>query len=367
MENLKYNPGKGYKMVKRQWQTRRVRLARPVAVTGYPARPAPGSRFGVLPRGPLAVAARKTPSRYPASRLMQYRKRKNNPLRRNPPKMSLGGSGTFSNFMLARLPSKRVRSMKLVGAPNFDIQNTANQLVVKEGFQSAGDWSILNLDDVKRVATHVPGLSGTPQVPKRFVLNSCQCEFIITNSSLATAYVDIYDIVRRRDEGVNQNTAGPTGAWITGVNNQELTAGTNGYKVINSLPTDAALFRDYFKVKKRTHVSLSQGSTHRHHVTMKPNYLVDSNLLDNLSGDVTGLTCYTMIVAYGQPASIPSDSGAVVTSAAINIDVIQAKRTKFTYVQDNTVAEYIYDGLSSLTGEQIVSAGAGTIVANAVV
>lgn len=344
---------------------------------------AAGMAAAKLTRSALASKRSKTYTRAPANRLrkyaasktmLMYKKRQN--LRKNRPLPAMGGVGTFSQFKLINRPSKRVTAIKRTAAENFYVFSQAGQMLVKEGYQSASENGHLDFPQLNAIMAQIPPAAGPSSLTKQYIIESCVSEYLLTNSSLATLYVDIYDVVRKRDPGwsARQNddgapTANPVAAWSQGVSDEDVLASPDltAYKNINSLPTDSRLFRDFFRVVKRTHISLAQGSTHRHHVALAPNRLLDNELLSRANGDLKGLTVYTMICAYGQPASIPGTDGqpATVTTAAGALDIVRTSRVKYSWAVDNNVTWFVSDGLSSLAGEQVVSAGAGTIVDNA--
>lgn len=324
---------------------------------------------GVLARAPgtrTYIAGRRAAGSKTATKLLRYRKRKN-PMARKLVKGAQGGQASFSQWMAVNRPSPKVKTMKRVAASNFYVTNEAAQLVVNEGFQSIGAWSFQSTADLKSIALNVPG-GGAGITPRNFVMESCTGEYLITNSTLATMYIDIYDVVRRRDADLNTSSASqnPATAWKIGVDNESAAPGSSNYKNINSLPTDSTLLKDYFKIVQRSHIGLAQGATHRHRVLLKSNKLLNTNLLDTkeTEEDLAGYSVYTMIVAYGQPASIVNEFGTTVTTASGAIDVVKCVRYKYVWVSDTANNFYFTDNLSSLTGEQIVSAGAGQIVPN---
>lgn len=316
------------------------------------------------------VARRRAVGSKTASKLLRYRKRKNDGMRKKVVRGALGGQATFSKWAAANRASPRVRAMKKVGAANFYVTNEAAQLITTEGFQEVGSWAFQSTADLKAIATNVPAPAGIN--PRQYVLESCKAEYMITNSTLATMYIDIYDVVRKRDADLSISNASqnPREAWVIGVDNQFGAPGTNAYKNINSLPTDSRLLKDYFRIVQRSHIGLAQGATHRHHVMLKSNKLIDTNLLDQKEDaeDLAGHAVYTMICIYGQPASVKPEVGpTVVTTAQGAIDVVKAVRYKYTWVQDTSNNFYYTDNLSTLVGETVVSAGAGQFVPNAFV
>lgn len=327
---------------------------------------------GVLARAPgtrTYVARRRALGSKTATKLLRYRKRKN-PMAKRVVKGALGGQASFSQWNASNRASPRVAAMKKVGAANYYVTNEAAQLVCLEGFQEVGAWAFQNTVDLKAIAINVPAGAGI--VPRQFVLQSCKAEYMITNSTLATMYIDIYDVVRRRDAdlSIDVSTQNPREAWVKGVFDETAGADPLAYRNINSLPTDSRLLKDYFKIVQRSHIGLAQGATHKHHVRLQSNKLIDTALLNSKEDteDLAGLAVYTMICVYGQPASIKPEVGpATVTTATGALDIVKAVRYKYTWIQDTANNFYFTDNLSSLAGETIVSAGAGAFVPNAYV
>lgn len=333
---------------------------------------APGGRGrpkSIGPRLPGGAFHSKNAAKVLARAANRRPQRKRNPMVPSPVKSAQGGLPSFSSWGAKHKPSKRVLAMKRVGAPNFRVSNFGFQLQSVEGFQAATNFAYAGIDFLRDIQAQVPNT--TAPAVAQFVLESFRGEFLMTNSSLATQYVDIYDIVRKRDTqaagGPNAvwPTLDPVNAWKYGVSDQstappDLTA----YENINSKPTDSRLFNDYFKIAKRTRIGLVAGATHRHLVTMISNKLIDTELLNKAQGDLAGLTTYTMVVINGQPASISSESGAVVTTAKTALDIVWATRCKYTFVVDNKVLWSVQDNLSSLKGEKITQPSLGAFVDN---
>lgn len=270
----------------------------------------------------------------------------------------------MSRFSLVHPPSARVRSIKQIGATNYWVSNEGLQLRVQEGFQGVQNSTFIGLQDLKQLCTYVQPTAGLQ--PFRFVVESVSGEYVITNSSLATAYVDIYDVCRKRDS-VNDGTLTPYIAWTNGLYWESNGTEAEGSVMINSLPTDSSQFREYFYVKKRTQIALRQGSTHRHQVSLKLNKLFDSLFISGSQGDIAGTSVYTMIVARGQPVSVVKEGSplADVTTASLAIDVVKAQRIKYTWASDRTNNWTATDGLISTAAPQrIVSSGAGMFVDN---
>lgn len=298
------------------------------------------------------------------------KQRKSNPMRRRVVKSQQGGVGSFSKFLLAKRPSSRVRAMKKVSTANYFIQNAGQKILANEGFQGLHSFSYSSQGTLEAILSKVPNTIDAPQnggsQVRKYLLEQVTGEYLITNSTTSTAYVDIYDIVRKRDEGAPEKngfrpTASPTNAWAQGVLDENGGSTPDVELTINSLPTDSQLFKDYFKVVKRSHIAMQQGATHRHMVKLHPNQLVDSSLLDRSTGDLAGLTVYTMIVCYGQPisSSDPESGASATTTSMISLDIVHAARYKYTWVADQSVNFYYDNQLVSLVQENIINVGSG--------
>lgn len=284
------------------------------------------------------------------------------------------GLTSHSRFSVYHPPNRQALARKRVGAPNFYVTNSAQQIVALEGFQAVGVTPWQNNTDMSFMLAKVPQGPTVGSVGTRSIsLESAQCELLFTNSSLASCFVEVYDIARRRDADKTKSpyTADPFSAWSQGVSdNQASVTPTGNITNLKSLPFDSQLFKDWFKVCKRTRFELSQGATHRHSVSIKANRIIDEAVLAYADGDMAGITMYTMFVVYGQPASIPGEGGkppSTVTTATIALDVVSSIRYKFTWVSDPAQTQWFQDNLSTLTGEQIASPGLGDLILNKVV
>lgn len=287
----------------------------------------------------------------------------------------VGGVATNSRFALARRPNRQVQTMKRIGAPSYYNTNGANQIVAQEGFQEASVVAWQGFEDLSYMLNLVPIQGGSTvgfQAPKRYILEETVGELMFTNSSLATCFLEIFDVVRKRDNFradniQNQATANPLLSWRQGIQDNQVT-GTNDYHDLKTSPTDSRIFRDWFKIVRKTRVELRQGALHRHSVLLKPNRVVDSEMINYVGGDAAGFSTYTLFRVYGQPASVINPEGpSIVTTAQIALDYVSSVKYKFSWVSDTTQNQYIVDNLQSLKGEQVVSMGAGQIVPNAIV
>lgn len=353
------------------------RVVSGVAVGARPfARQAVRSALGRWAKSTLAsrgrMASRSAASARTASAL-RYAQRRREPRSERIIKGAQGGPSTTSKYDIVKPSNKIVETIKRASAPQLFITNNAYQVIATQGFQELTTITWQSALDLKQMRNKVQftenPTGGTATV--RYVLDSSLCELLITNSTLATAFVEIYDIARKRDASFTAfpGTSDPGNAWKYGVLAEEPFGSPNTYNDLTSSPFDSLLFKEWFKVLNKTRVEMAQGALHRHHVNIQCNKIIDGAVLSNVDGDPADYVYYTMVVFKGQPASVVPEGGgsADVTTAKIALDIVHSQRYKFFYSAAAPSVHYTLDNLQSLSGEQVISAGAGTIVPNSIV
>lgn len=297
------------------------------------------------------------------------------------------GPGTVSNTRVnyyAR-PSPQVIAIEKVGAANQWTNQYSFRVDNAYGFQ---DICSFNFCDPLRLAQlpqsiAIGGSSGIP--PYRYVLDSVIGSISMANATTAPVELDVYDLVLKRDLPLALNifqngqnfTAGnapyPDVIWkyFIAMNNglpSTTPIGNSAAKNIGASPFDCTVFKEYFKVVKRSHVMLSQGGVHRHQVVQRPNRLLDSTLFNQQNplapdinrslGGIQGLTTYVMVVQRGFPVS-DAESAPTVTTSLGSVCYVQEYRYKYTWVADNIYFTYNGDSLTSPTSAQVINVGSG--------
>lgn len=336
-------------------QLRRIRagLARR---PGRPPMYAPGNPAGLA----AFRAARKVLGRRARGAPVQVARRRRQVALAPQPVRFVGGPESKSNFMLKNKASKQIKVIKKAGAPNVFVTNGSYQSACASGEQQYFSFVWQGTTDLRTINSYMP----TEQAKKfgRYVLESSHNELLLTNQSQATAIVDIYDIVRIRDANQdlsgNQYTFSPPAAWERALQLQS--QNTQTPHILNSLPTDARLLKDYFKIVKRSHLAITQGGVHRHTVMLKPNRMIDAELLNNVDGDMKGVAVYTLVVFYGQPSSYAEGGApAVVSTAPVNINAVGSTRYKYTWVADATYNFFWESNVKPQVPTRILNIGDG--------
>lgn len=261
--------------------------------------------------------------------------------------------------------------MTKVGAIS-NIVNQYQQILSQESGKQV-PYSFAMFDSSQIAATLAQQAAQTR--PTRMLLNGLITEYTMTNFGNAPVEVDIYDIATLRDiytgytfeTGVTTYTPlpYPDAYWRQGINAQGGLANTaNSYFSPGSSPTDSQLFKEWFKVTKRTTVLLPIAGSHRHMVSVKSNRIVDSML----SGDpshlrsLRGVTKWVMVVIKGLP--ILSDVAEVTPSATTStcqLGVVAVQRINYQYVTSNAYTTVVAQTLVSpiKTDQYAYNAGSG--------
>lgn len=321
------------------------------------------------------------------------------------PGMSLGApiqrfQSTVGNLtrstcaIMSQRPSKQVSLMKRVGAPNFYTGQYPLRVDAPYGFQEINSWGLLRTGDLASLQNlPIPQGGSTLNIANRICVQSYVATLTCANASTAPVELEIYDIGLKRDIPTQIAIVGapnavapspsytylagetPTSFWQAGSqmahNEAPVTSGVGGrYRNVAASPFDSALFKDYFYVKKRTQVMLSQGGIHRHTLLGKVNKVIDASLFgqkpvvngagctSNMTAAFKGFTSFVMVVQKGLPVSDASTE-ATVTTSDTHVDYILDWRYKWTYVLDNSYAVYNADGLTSPASGQIINVGNG--------
>lgn len=336
-------------------------------------------------------------------------KRRLNKARKSMPKRqhlqsSLGGL-SIDRFVSVKRPNRLAATIKKVGQPNFINVVYPGVLQVEGGLQGASTWYLNCGNDLRRIwasiqqqyvnkqaSTGAEYVSSAPDPTPgvvsnasfRVVLESATSFLNIANTSGTPANVELYDIVAKRDIGqVPLNFQGqlatgpqligqgslvldPGYAWFLGMANEKTTATgyesaaltePPGYQNLGSTPYQSKLFKDYFKVVRKTNVSLPIGGTHKHYVDLKPNFVFDNDIMAQ-NNVYAGTSFFTMIVASGVPVvKCPGNTGpdyplanfkGDATTSAVSLSIIQQVRYKWTWVEDGReniyFANYINTG-----------------------
>nr|WAE42532.1 MAG: capsid protein [Cressdnaviricota sp.] len=210
----------------------------------------------------------------------------------------------------------------------------------------------------------------------KILLISVTETYRITNTSNSNVFIDIYDIVARRDIGLNPTGVGnaamsPTQAWAQGDIVESATMagnGTNWTTVIGSTPFQSRMFTQLYKITRKTRLNLTNGESAEHVKKTRPNRIWDL-MLDNIAVNTTNtagsgivyprmLSQFTMFVVSGAPGS--TTGGSVVTTTNPIIDVIHTAQYKSAMISSSHTWLGVNNTVSTTGVTNLTAFGAGT-------
>jgi len=271
------------------------------------------------------------------------------------PVVTLSGLQTYSNVFHGS--AKRLkRGLTQLGAPmNYVINKSGSRIpdaTTWSGRQDCiltGQWN--SVQDIMNLSSLVPFLpstaAGGAKLPTRFHVKSLITETTFQNPSSGTLIYDIYDIVAKKDIPQSTVTTGfhnvydPVSAWQSGMINQDTGPVVTNYpdpiNYLGAKPSDSQLFKDYYRVIKKTSLVLQQNATHVHKVTLKIDRNFDLNLIGTqvqyLNG-LAGFTHYTMVVMRGMPTACAGAPPALdTTTVPPSMRWVVSENYQFSYVQ----------------------------------
>nr|WAE42155.1 MAG: capsid protein [Cressdnaviricota sp.] len=262
------------------------------------------------------------------------------------------GKGVHSNKRVGFL-----KKLEKVISPQHYIYNKTYQLTSGAGTQTAG---IVGYAYDGYDVTNYNFVSGASKV----ILKSYNYTVRITNQCNAPMFIDLYDIIARRDMNTQSS-----GSATANCNPSFTWSATEQPYYYGSTPFESQEFCSLWKVLRVTRLNLSLGETAEHVVKGTPqrvwNHAIESGIDDTgtlpnqiaLSQCLRKLSTYTMAVVSGCPTDA---NNATIGSANGVIDFITV--TKYTYENVGTTAydaTYRSTNIAAASGD-IMDTGTGT-------
>lgn len=330
---------------------------------GYNQRKTRLSRAGAVSSGVSAAVLSRMMKRTKISPNLRKRQGGRRKVRINAyPKVGTGG--TYSTFYRKHRASKRSRTMKLIGALNAYNINSAGVLTASIGTQASGTLaSAFGLTDLNTCFNNI-NPSGAGFLTTHALFTSASLKHTITNDENTNIFVDIYDIVARKDVSASAtNAATPDLAFYQGLVDEN---NASQYTNIGSTPFRSALFTQFYKVHKITHCCLATGQSHQHRVSWSPNRVVNREEANYSTGNIGGLTYYTMVVIKGGPVDALSASSTVSTAYA-KISYTTEVEYRYTFISDSKTNYFASNTLpTTLTGgANVMNSASGVVIPEA--
>lgn len=213
-------------------------------------------------------------------------------------------------------------------------------------------------------------ITGVPrQFAPKLYLRECTSKIFMTNQSNAPQYVDIYDIVARRDQSggslYDPVSTIERGLAQTGYTNTNTTSVALDPTFIGVTPFSSQMFCQWFKVLRVTRLNLAGGETAEHVVHTKPNKFFDfGSMVDTTyEGYVRYLTQFTLVIQVGAPDDA---TNTTVSSANAKLDYICTRQYNTHVLAENHVTTEAVNNVSGAGGSiTVVGSGSAAAVANA--
>lgn len=186
----------------------------------------------------------------------------------------------------------------------------------------------------------------------------CSSEIMFTNDKRSLVKFAIYDIVARRDSTVGP----PTDAFSDGLTDTQSSAGQTSFSRIGALPFSSPRFTQYFKVLKVSHGMLTEGQTHCHRVNYKINKVINGEVVSNTEKNLKGITCFSMIVFYGQP--ITATNSTIVTASSCELNVYFKRSYGYKWIDDANNTNTNSNNFPTTVAEALMDIATGSVLAN---
>lgn len=280
------------------------------------------------------------------------------------------GSNATSVYSSYKKPSYAVKVLKNVAASDYIYNSYFARVESSIGYSTPSAVSLLGGgaytgsgggfdSDMAQIIYRIQGGVSGNDVKKttRFVVESVKAQMQFTNQDNGPVNIRIFDIVSKRDHNYS-----PQEAFRAGLANQSATAFTLATMPPGVLPTMSLEFNNYFKVKGTKTITLEQGKTHLHNITLQPNRVVNAELLKQSNLNIAGLTHWVLFVVTGCVVNSVTNPDTEVSVGAAAVDVSLIKTMRYTFCQDNTSNFFVNTNPpTSLTGgESILNIGTGT-------
>jgi len=240
------------------------------------------------------------------------------------------GSGATSVTSISnKLPS----FMKQVFKQNEDqafVTNTSARVTAANGAQAVYAWTSLDTgtfgsgSDINKIMEQANGGAALSGVSKtiRLYLGKCKTNFTMSNNQTNNLFIDLYDVVARKDH--SQTISGSFGS---GLIDQGVSVGA---AAINVTPYMSQTFCTHWKIVKKTTIELTPGESHRHVFNYAVNKQINAERMQSGAWYWAGITHGTMAVAYGAPDHDATTVSNVSTGSVL-LDVVYSKQQKYTF------------------------------------
>lgn len=216
--------------------------------------------------------------------------------------------------------------------------------------------------------TGAPVPTGVTNTSGGLSILSQYAELTYVNGTSALTFAMLYDCVCTKDytPGAISGLNTPLDFWEAGILNtigegKALTG--NNRDILGLNPTMSPLFKQYFRIEKKTSVHIAPGEIYTHKIRVRHNKQLTEDRM-NKSVWYAGLTRFTLIKMHGQPITATGTTLTAVSTSQTKLDWIYSKRFNFTSMAKPDKQQYVYNTLTAIagTGEKIETDGDMTAI-----
>lgn len=256
--------------------------------------------------------------------------------------------------------SLRTLAKKIV-QPRMVHANTSGRLTASLGLQTVAVFNHMVKSDLTAMETASNGGVATA-VPCRFVLRTGKHRLTLRNQTNTNIRMTLYDIVCVRDPP-DATLDTPIEAWGKGLTDYGV---TNTYNVVGQTPMRSPEFRQYYRIKKVTQLSMEPGQQHEHTVIDRWNRVINSTRFQNsVSNAIAGLTYHCMVVFHGSLVHESATPGTVTTSSGV-VDYMFAREYTYGWLETTTSSYAVTNGLATTVADPDFMGETGDADANIV-
>lgn len=275
------------------------------------------------------------------------------------PTTGAGSTNSYSTFGSRRVPKYLYNLYKQNQHYEYQFL-TSNRPVAAFGKQAITTKLYGAPNQLNLIEATLPDPGQGNITTNKYYMKNYKSTLTFTNVDLATAYVTMYEITPRFH--ILDSANGPTNAWDAGFEEQKTGGLSNDdYTDVYSSPFDSQRFCLFYKVNKVTKFELAQGQSHCHKAT----YHVNRPVHDQIQNSFTiysGIYKANMIVISGTPIN-DQTTRANVSTSSVAVDIVEYVTYEYTFASNLRTIRSYQNTLDPITTAELVSIGAGLVVA----
>lgn len=233
-----------------------------------------------------------------------------------------------------------------------------NRVTQISGRQAAWVHNTCTLPDLVALLATKPLATTFPSNTKQIYVKSITLKYMLTNTAATNVFIDIYQVIPKKDVNTSPLTAMDTG--ITQMNSVE------GAISLGMTPYMSRYFTQNYTIKKTYRIELAAGRTHLH--TCKYNIGKLWNDADRVASTGANFrkswTHSLLMIATSEP--INNVAGTLITSAPVSINTYSHEDYRYHFGETES-KDLFYTGISAeqigATGLQLYDEGSGTVEA----